>query len=348
MRVLCDFHHSSLLRSLTLLFEDRLGMDLYRPIGLEWFDRGFWAINDERPTAEQFLQIGAPSNTDGTPALNTAHIEDHAAGQYVISDPGGDSTHRACTLDFFKNNQFDYVIATVPAHVPIFKKLIAQFQPGARLIVQMGNNWQDYDFGDLPVLASVKGPLPNAKNAMFYHQEFDTEIFHPSPVPPSKQIYSFQNILQNAEIGWEDFNILKDLLASDGFDFKSFGGQCADGNMDGPAQMANKMREAMLIFHVKKGGDGFGHVIHNAYAVGRPIITRSSHYRHQLAEQLLVPGTCIDLDKMSRMQAARMIAFLATQPEELQKMGARAHERFLEVVDYNREGEEIKKWIKSL
>ena len=65
-RVLCDFHHSSLLRSLVLLFEERLDMALYRPIGMDWFDEGFWAINNQRDTAEQFLKPESQA-LDGTP-----------------------------------------------------------------------------------------------------------------------------------------------------------------------------------------------------------------------------------------------------------------------------------------
>lgn len=42
MRVLADYHHHDLFESLAILFEDRLGWELYRPIGMEWFDEGYW------------------------------------------------------------------------------------------------------------------------------------------------------------------------------------------------------------------------------------------------------------------------------------------------------------------
>lgn len=330
-------------------------MMLYRPIGMEWFQEGYWAINNLEDTAKQFLNVEQAAPRDGTPALNKLSLErdeilgeTDADGVHYVMDPGGQSYHRACTLEFFKNNKFDFVIASIPAHVPLFKKLIAQYQPRAKLIVQMGNNWQGYDFGDLPVLASVKGPLPLAKNAIFYHQEFDLDIFHPSPVEPSRKIFSYTNVIQNARIAWHDFNVLKDQTSRKGFDWRAYGGQCPDGNMNGPIELANSMREAMMIFHVKPGGDGFGHIIHNAYAVGRPIITRKSFYNGQLAEDLMVPGTFIDLDKHPLPDVANMINRLAYDPGRLVEMGQKAADRFREVVDYNKEAEEVKTWLATL
>ena len=350
MRVLVDFHHSSLLRSLVMLFEDRLGAEVYRPIGMDWFHEGYWAINDQEDTARQFLSTdGLYVPKDGTPLLNK--IQDKfprmRAGHYRIDDSGGETSHWAITLEAFAEEHFDFVIASIPAHVPIFKKLIEKYQPNAKLIIQMGNNWAIDNYPGENVLASI-APQLTAANAMFYHQEFDLEIFKPAPVEPSRKIYSFLNIIQNSGIGWTDYQELKKMLERQGFEFRAYGGQCPDGNMTGARELADKMRESMMIFHVKPGGDGFGHIIHNAYAVGRPVITRSSHYKGQLADLLLVPGTFIDLDKYGRAEVKNMLTRLAHDPDGLRAMGERAHAQFMNVVDYNRESEEISKWLKSL
>jgi len=353
-RVLVDFHHSSLLRSLVMLFEDRLGMELYRPIGMEWFEEGFWGINRDVKTAEQFLGMHqAFSPADGTPNLNImkdygsiGEPEDfERADTLFIVEPGRVSYHKAARLKFFKENQFDYVIASIPAHVPMFRELIHRYNPGAKLIVQVGNNWNIDQYAGMPVLASI-APQLTAANAIFYHQEFDLEIFKPSPVPADRKIYSFVNVLRQQGVAWEDYKQMKRQLSD--FTFKSFGGQNDDGNTDGPLETARTMSEAMFIFHVKPGGDGFGHVIHNAYALGRPIITRSSHYRHQLAEELMVPGTYIDLDQHGRAVTKRMINEISRQPELLQEMGQKAAERFRQVVNYKKESEEIKAWLENL
>lgn len=346
MKVLCDFHHSSLLRSLVLLFEDRLGMELYRPIGMDWFTQGYWAINNLEDTAKQFLDLGQALPADGTPPLNIPVAGNHAEGIYMVLDPGGVSAHKAATLDYFINNRFDYVVASIPAHIEPFKALIAKYQPWAKLVIQMGNNWQIHNFQGENVLASIAPQPTPGVNAMFYHQEFDLDIFKPAPLTASKKIYSFLNIIQNSGIGWEDYKQLQRLKPD--FEFKAYGGQCPDGNMTGPVELANKMREAQFIFHVKPGGDGFGHIIHNAYAVGRPVITRPSHYKGQLAEQLLVPGTFIDLDRYGPGEIKNIITRLTHDPIHLRQMGQRAAQRFAEVVNYDKEAEAIGNWLGSL
>lgn len=345
MRVLADFHHTSLLRSLVLLFEDRLGMQLYRPIGMEWFDEGYWAINSQEDTARQFLAVDSQP-IDNTPPLNRAEWQ-RADGTYDILDPGAKTSHRAATLAYFKENRFDFVIASIPAHVPLFEKLIAQYQPHAKLIVQMGNNWSLDQYASYNVLASIAPQLGHSK-AMFYHQEFDLKIFRDTPVPPVRKVYSFANVIESLGVGWNDYCQLKRMMERLGWEFRSYGGQCPDGNMNGAEQTASKMREAAFIFHVKPGGDGFGHVIHNAYAVGRPIITRPSHYQSQLAEQLLVPGTYIDLDRYGRGEVKNILTRLMFDPDGLAEMGRRAAQRFDEVVNYENEAKEIAQWLTVL
>lgn len=355
IRLFTDFHHSSLLRATNMLFGDRLHMMVYRPIGVEWYDEGYWAINNQPDTAKQFLDLDqAFTPGDNTPALNKLTVErdqilgeTQADGVYYCADPGNLTAHRACTLEFFKNNRFDYVIASIPAHVPLYEDLIRKYQPTAKLIIQMGNNWNIDNYAGKNVLASI-APTLTAANAYFYHQEFDTEIFRPTPVVPSKNIYSFVNVIQNTGIGWNDFLELERALAGQGFNFKAYGGQCRDGNKTGPRETAISMRAAQFIFHVKPGGDGYGHVIHNAYAVGRPVITRASHYAGQLAERLFIPGTFIDLDKYGRGEVKNIVTRLTYTPDELAAMGARAAERFREVVNFEHEAQEIKEWLGGL
>ncbi len=348
MRVLTDFHHSSLLMSTNLLLGIRLNMEVYRPIGMEWFDEGYWAINQQRDTAEQFLAWHSQP-MDGTPQLNDVNGWALDKGWGMVQDPGGNTLHKACSLEFFQNTEFDYVIASIPQHVPIFENLIAKFQPKAKLIVQMGNNWDIHQYQGKNVLASLKPIATPGVNALFYHQEFDLEIFAAEPArPDSRCISSFVNVIEKMPQAWTDFKLLEHATRTHGFTWKAYGGQCRDGNMTGPQELADKMREAMLIFHVKPGGDGFGHIIHNAYAVGRPIITRSSHYRNTLAESLLVPGTFIDLDKHDLGEAKNMISRLLYMPDQVKDMSAKAAATFRAVVDYETEAKEVSKWLETL
>jgi hypothetical protein len=60
MKILCDRHHADLLYSLQRLFEDRLGVEVYVPIGHEWWDEGYWqfgaCFGDDR-LAQQYLIV---------------------------------------------------------------------------------------------------------------------------------------------------------------------------------------------------------------------------------------------------------------------------------------------------
>lgn len=347
MKVLTDFHHSSLLTATNMLFEDRLGMEVYRPIGMEWFDEGFWAINDQRDTAEQYLRAESQP-LDNTPALNESTMKtEFIEGTCRVWDPGRLRHHKACTLEFFKNNQFDYVIASIPQHVELYKKLIKLYSPGSKLIVQLGNNWPDKWFEGENVLASISFRLMPA-NAIFYHQEFSLKLFRPKVIEPTKQISSYVNILSNTGQGWIDFIEVERLLKNKGYKFKSYGGQCRDGNMNGPLELANSMHDSQFVFHSKPGGDGFGHILHNAYACGRPVIARPSQYKDQLGEQLMIEGSFIDLDKLGRKDAAEYIDYLTEDTTELFHMSQKASKRFAELVDYQEEADRIRQWLAQL
>ncbi len=345
MNVFVDFHHSSLLRSLVLLFEERLDMNLYRPIGMDWFEEGYWEVNNQVDTATQFLSTDQGYEpTDGTPALN--NVDGYGDGVYVCADPGGLSFHKACTMDYFIHNQFDYIIASIPRHVPLYAALRDRYHPNAKLIVQMGNNWNISDYDGLNVMASLAPQPTNGANVLFYYQEFDTDLFYPVPVFGTKKIYSFINVIQNSE-GWNDYLRLKELMEPKGFEFKAFGGQCPDGNMTGAHELAQKMREADLIFHVKPGGDGFGHILHNAYAIGRPVITRTSHYRNTLGNRLFTSNNSIDLDSIEVEEASKMIPALYDN-QNIRSMGKNAADRFKMLVDYDHEAKKVEEWLKSL
>ncbi|NDB56849.1 hypothetical protein EB001_00120 [bacterium] len=344
--IFVDFHHNSLLRSLVMLFENRLGMSVYRPIGMEWFNNGYWAINNQIDTARQFLDIECTSLADNTPLLNT--ISSQETGIYHVYDPGNLTTHKAIKFDTFKEMKFDFIIASIPQHIQVYEELIHKYQPQARLIVQVGNNWSDDWLFGRNVLASVKPKSNPRYNAMYYHQEFDLNIFNFSHHKSNKKISSYINILQYTRYGWDDFVKLETELAIDGYDFRSYGGQCRDGNFAGPVALANSMKDNDMVFHVKHGGDGYGHILYNAYACGKPTIIRSSFYKNQLAEELFSNKNCIDLDKMSIDDAINKIKSISTDEDLLNSMSVDAYNHFKAAVDFEEESKKINEWLNTV
>lgn len=345
MNILVDFHHSSLLRSFVLLFENRLGHKVYRPIGMEWYEEGYWDIFPSIETAKQFLLPNHSEILDNTSPLNDVYKK--CSDELLISDPGGDSYHRAIFLSSFKDMEFDIVIASIPQHINIFKNLIKNFQPKAKFIFQVGNNWSIDNNENYNVMFSTKPfLLPSNINGIFYHQEFDLNFFKPSIFNKFNRISSYINVLQT-NLGWNDFLSLENLL-HDVLNFQSFGGQCRDGTLSGPRELSNSMNSNDFIFHVKYGGDGYGHILYNSYACGKPVIIRSSYYKNCLGEELFNYNNCIDLDSMSLVDACKTIIDIYNDDEKLKIMGENAHLSFINNVSFDHDADRIKKWLESL
>lgn len=348
MNVFTDFHHTALLRSIIMLFEDRLGGNVYRPIGTEWHEKGFWKVYDHPATVQQFLTLAQGYRpVDGTPPLNVFTYPEYTEPDvYYCADPENDTYNKAITFEKFLAMDIDIIIASMPEHIEPFKKLIREYKPNAKLILQVGNNWNWESMGVQNVMASTAPkPVPQGVNAVFYHQEFSLDRFHTEWSYPRSRIYSFVNIIQNTQ-DYELYLGYKRSLPH--FDFKAYGAQCPDGVVNGTKELARKMREARFIWHVKPGGDGFGHVIHNAFAVGRPVITRKSHYAGCLAESLMVDGkTVIDLDAHNIRENLELIEHFSKQ-ENWSEMAENVYNTFKEVVNYDAEEATIRKFLENL
>jgi hypothetical protein len=329
VNIFVDYHHCDLSHSLHLLFEKRLGHKVYRPIGLEWFHEGYWKIGDPYPnpldTAQQFLHPDAN---------NVKRIEDEV---YYCWMPSQETEQKAITLDKFKKMDIDIIISSIPAHDIAFAKLIRDHKPKARHISQMGNLW-----GETPVknvmcsFPMTRATIRPDQNVVFYNQEFDLNTFCYNPPSTNKIISSFIHWLPRQEL----FNQYKKLLPE--FTFKSFGAGCVDGCLI-LRDMAREMQNSMFAWHIKPHGDGFGHVLHNWLASGRPLITNLSDYKHR--SNLLIDGeTCIDLEHNSPAKNSELIREWS-EPTKHRKVCENVYKVFRENVDFTKDADEIKKFI---
>ena len=81
------------------------------------------------------------------------------------------------------------------------------------------------------------------------------------------------------------------------------------------------MQESKYGFHCKTGGDGYGHVIHQYAAVGRPLIYRSSQYKNRLAEKFLENDiTGFDLDQYTPLEVRDRIRIMSHE-DHLRRIG---------------------------
>jgi hypothetical protein len=109
-------------------------------------------------------------------------------------------------------------------------------------------------------------------------------------------------------------------------------------------QVADTMKEMAAIWHTKAIGDGWGHVIHGAFALGRPIIGIKSYYSGMRAYDLWKPNVnCLDLSGEQFVQAAGKVNRLLHDPDKLIRMGEESAKAFYDKIDYERDAENIRK-----
>lgn len=345
MNILADYHHTDLFHSLQLLFEKRLGYQLFRPIGIDWWENGYWKINDIEATAKQYLEVGNQPQ-DGTQPLNSG-IGLHTGGWYSFYDIHNNTYNRALNFDQFKRMDIDIVIASIPQHIKPFKEL-AQMK-NAKFIFQMGNRFENVidHILEIPnLMASVKPfYVPSSTNTVFYRQEFDTSIFRPLDITPHKKITSFINVYQE-NLGFHNFLQLKELMPD--WEVKSYGGQCRDGSMATTKEIARSMQESAWGFQVKYGADGYGHILHNWFACGRPVIINYIQYKKELGGELLIlDETCLTSEcETDMIDIANIIQNMT--PEKYQWMCQRVREVFKKTVDFDKDAQDVKTFLDNL
>lgn len=348
MNILSDYHHSSLFYSMQLLFEKRLGHSLFRQIGMEWWEKGYWAINNLEPTAKQYLEIRSQP-TDGTPPLNDNPKDKYFApyGMYYLQDKHHGNENVGITFEQFEKMNIDIIIASIPQHVKPFKELAKM--KNAKFIFQMGNRFNEIinNMHEIPnLMASIKPfPVPSTCNAVFYRQEFPLDIFNPTTTPPDRLITSFINVYANNG-GYENYMALRAMMPD--WDFSSYGGQCESGAITGIENMAAIMKKSAWGFMVKAGADGYGHVLHNWFACGIPVIINYEEYKKELGGDLLIPGeTCLVAEVGQNMQSVAD-AIQNMKPLHYVMMKQEVERKFNEVVNFENDADNVRQFLTKL
>uniref|UniRef100_A0A6H1ZC36 Glycosyltransferase n=1 Tax=viral metagenome TaxID=1070528 RepID=A0A6H1ZC36_9ZZZZ len=323
MNVFCDFHHGGMYHAMHLLFVDRLGCNLYRPVGYEWVERDLWHVSELKPTQAAYLNPGG----------------EHWRGEDGIwhwRDNGAELQHDCITFEQFWDMPIDLIISTHPAHEEPYQRLL-ELKPGARLIRVCGNTGEVIHGKAGNVMDSTGYFRGQAENYIVFHQEFPLEPFV-DMLPPQGVISQYLNFFRNhpSLAYWEKY---RPELPE--YQWRMYGHQGDDGFLSPLGRIAASMADTSFVWHIKT--EGYGHIIHNAYAAGRPVITEIGRYRGYTAEALLEDGvTCVDIS--GGADAIRHHG----QPDELLKMCENARERFRQVVDFDAEEQEIRAFIERL
>jgi hypothetical protein len=316
VRALIDRHHADLFYSLQLLFEDRLGITVYTPIGHEWWDEGIWRFGE-------------------------GYGDDRLARQFLGKQPAFDSHHplrpiRFITYGQARQERWDYVVATVQDNQRGFARFAQEV--GAKYVLQVGNTNQDVDWS-LDPIALVSSEVPIRGRGVTYHQELEAETtFRFRDLPPDRAVIrSFVNCFPSTPC-FRPFAEARQILPD--FAFHNHG---IDGdNIEQTSEIARLMGGSGWGWHDKVQGDGFGHVVHGWAAVGRPLIGHAAHYRGLMAEgfwENLV--TCIDLDRYTITEAMGLVREITSDRATHEKMSHEIRRRF-DTIDYAAEAEAIR------
>ena len=351
MNVFCDFHHPALYYSLLVLFEDRLGMNLYRPIGLDWKDSGYWKILDlclnEYQRREKLLELLIPNGIPPSSTQSWNHVISSDLDFCVVDQYGGClKRHKAVTFKQFKQMKFDLIIATFINNVIPFEELARIYQDNCPVIVQVGNEWDLNCLTEKNVLASIKPRETDIKNIVFYKQEFDQTIFAPTNVVPDNLLSSF---VCYDDISPPDLEYLSKLEAQffGSYQVKLYGKHSPDGFIESQKKLSQLMEQSKFGVQIKAVGDGFGHTLHHWFSRGRPVIFRGSYYKDTLAGFMLIHNqTGFDIDKVSPEDLVRIISNMSDSDYRL--MCSNVKNTFRQFVDFDRDARNVQKFIEKI
>ena len=137
MKILCDYHHAEVNESILKVFEDRLGWEVYRPVGRSWATEGYWKIGTNSDTIDQFLHEGAFIEGD-----NDKIIEEVDGFKYYYATKKhmyNRKFYRTVSLEKAKTVSWDIIITTLFNHFTPMESFRKKYCPSAKHILQFGN-----------------------------------------------------------------------------------------------------------------------------------------------------------------------------------------------------------------
>lgn len=335
MNVLCDYHHPALWESMRLLFRKRLGYFLYRPVGMEWFDENYWE-HEKSWAKSRFAHMFLDHKTDDQRIIDMSF-------RFGTFREGGQFS--MLTVEQAMELKPDVVISTVPGNHAGFNRFAQEV--GAVHIVQIGNNEHPIDFSlDAIFLDSTNHYAPPNIRYYRYDQEIDTNLYHYEKIVPDGPVSSFLVEWHDDDRGLEKFSKVSELLAGNP-GFRLYGNRGA--MLDTNEQVAAAMKASSAVYHTKKIGDGWGHVIHSAFAMGRPVISIRDYYKGMRGFKLMQRPDIdyLEIGYMTPTDISRKIRQLVSDVDRMREMGYNASSLFESVVNYGLDAQEIRRLVEA-
>ncbi len=327
------------------LLADRLGATLFRPYGMEWYDQGYFKLYGDLRRKDPQRWIAKQYLVDTIFELEYFSLYFKGIGRETYNGDKDYPIFNLLTLEHAKKIQIDVVICSVHENEPYFAKL-KEFYPNAKFIRQVGNDLDSIiDPFYKNLLSSAMTPYNKFEgHKVLYRQEFPLDLFKSESPTNFKNIWSFQNDLEQFEDMWEFWTDLKHKLRD--YDFKSYGVGNEQGKIYPKRELVKKMLEATFIPQSKGPWEGYGHTIHNAICLGRPMIVKFSDYQGRIAEPLLIKDeTYLEMSDPDLPAKIRHYS----DPERYRKMSEKCVQVFKDNVNFDREYEEkLKPFFENL
>jgi hypothetical protein len=185
------------------------------------------------------------------------------------------------------------------------------------------------------------------KPHVYYRQEFSLDLFYADGGAEADRNWVMSRVqCQSTAPGYEVFRAVAAALPDAHF---SWHGHCDPrddlwgGDSPTTALVAAEMHRAGFAWHAKTWSDGYGHVIHNWAAIGRPMLVTADYYADKLAGPLFVDGkTSFNLQRATGEEAAAFIRKLMGDEELWRSYCLNAAQRFREVVNFDEEADQLR------
>jgi len=361
MNILCDLHHFDLYHSFELLFNP-MGHRVFRPIGREWQDEGFWGLAHHPLVVDGYLscqdghcESSLSAHTEftdpswaryGFELLRVGSIINDGNGYFRVLDKSKGTYQNAITLSAFRSHKFDIIISSVPQHFPLFEKLRALYQPQAKHIFHMGPGnmeWEVPNGARNVMWHTSPRDYPDALHYVEYCQPFSLDTFkYKSPIN-HQTIWSYVHFPQSEDLMREVAHLAPELQL--GFKARTLGP--VSDIIVSTQELAQHIANSAFTWHYKPGGESYGHIIHNTYACGRPAIVNLRDYADKKAGLLLEDlVTCIDINRPVRDIAYHLRKL--SDPVSHKQFCEKAYERFCDVVNFDNDRRLVEKFLGDL
>lgn len=350
--VLADFHHTALFQSLMFLFGKRLGFDVCRPFQKAWWNAGLRHPDDNWETGN----VAFMSRALEYPTFFSTHDPDriltlsHPIGRMLGYDEARD-----------RGKEVRFVISTQHDTQKFLSEFTKEYCPNATYIRQAGNPSEHCWFTKHVLSSDIQTyekATAEGLHAVLYHQEFPG-VYKPRPerticeaanrddgtfqlVSSEPCIRQYVNWAHNDKINRAFYLWFKGIAESLTPPLRCY--ENGKGGEDGEAEYHHEMVErfADSTFTLqKKHWDGYGMIVHQSYACGRPAICFETDYKGKMAGLLMEDmKTAIFITGDREYTKKKLEAALAIAPQ----MQEAAYRRFKEVVNFDDDERRIRIW----